>query len=399
MTGQQLIILFEKDKAYLTPEKSLMLPQLNLPDVAKSFEKSYWVIRVRSYNEEKRRLFCDIISYELGDTIFPENQLANADILCDVETIGFSSINTDKLLRAIEPLSSGITVKPIKGLRYTEETFKSTITEIFYVPIKDTQFKLGGVTFYKRLNGYKKIVEFRIDNPHIKEEFDAIKNYFANILDTKKIQVTATIDLEDDEIVSVKASSTEIDKINIGLIEDIKFRYLKAMISRKVANEKADSLLTIDEYFEAFSKENLNTHVFYDNEQELINDLSRISNAKHYNHLRYLSSKHLHEKLKLRLIHTPLSFLFLIEGNKGNYFVWETLSTEEATYIWKIYDNSIDFANELQKIETIIRGIKEAGKKTYINSKDDKFYRINHEYSDIVNGFTKWKSELETIIL
>ena len=42
--------------------------------------------------------------------------------------------------------------------------------------------------------------------------------------------------------------------------------------------------------------------------------------------------------------------------------------------------------------------IKVQGKTAYINSTEDPFQRIYHDYSEIVDGFVKWKGELETIL-
>jgi hypothetical protein len=38
--------------------------------------------------------------------------------------------------------------------------------------------------------------------------------------------------------------------------------------------------------------------------------------------------------LRIRFVLTPFSFLFLLHGNKKYHIVWETLNSEEATYIW-----------------------------------------------------------------
>jgi hypothetical protein len=84
------------------------------------------------------------------------------------------------------------------------------------------------VLFDKKLNDYYKTIEFTIDNYDIREEFDAVKNYFANVLNTKKIQVTATIELTDNEVTSKSAKSPEIDKINQKLIDNVKFEFVKA---------------------------------------------------------------------------------------------------------------------------------------------------------------------------
>jgi hypothetical protein len=57
-----------------------------------------------------------------------------------------------------------------------------------------------------------------------------------------------------------------------------------------------------------------------------------------------------------------------------------------------------ELKNSLRKIEDIINVIKVQGKTAYINSNDDQFRRIYHDYSEIVDGFVKWKGELESVL-
>jgi hypothetical protein len=69
--------------------------------------------------------------------------------------------------------------------------------------------------------------------------------------------------------------------------------------------------------------------------------LLSIKNSKHYLHLKYLSSQHLSSVLKMRFIINPFSLLFLLGGEKRYHVVWETLNSEEATYLWH-FEKSID---------------------------------------------------------
>jgi len=51
-----------------------------------------------------------------------------------------------------------------------------------------------------------------------------------------------------------------------------------------------------------------------------------------------------------------------------------------------------------RKIENIINEIKVQGKISYINSTEDSFSRIYHDYSESTDGFVKWKGELESLL-
>jgi hypothetical protein len=405
MIGQEFVIIFNQDKAYLTTEKPMTFNQLDLPEVAKSFYSSaYWTIRILSHRPDENKIFVEVLSYHIGPTDFPANQKMFFDKLNALEIVTFKSIDTFGLLRTLTG-TKPLTILPQKEEHHStiekpvkREPIKLNIHETFYIPLKNVRFKLGGVSFDKKFKEYRKSIELSISNYDIREEFDAVKNYFANVLNTKKIEVTANIEIIDNQISSIIVKSPEIEKINKQLIDNVKFEFVKATIKKKISAEIDKSLFTMDEYFDAFSEEKVKSNTFYNNDKELLEDIINISNTKHYRHLRFLSSKHSHEIMKLRFVHKPFSFLFLIQGDRDYHIIWETLDTEEATYIWHIEKNIQILKQTLRKIEDIINVIKIQGKSAYINSTDDPFRRIYHDYSELVDGFVKWKGELENIL-
>ena len=90
--------------------------------------------------------------------------------------------------------------------------------------------------------------------------------------------------------------------------------------------------------------------------------------------------------------------IFLIKGKKQHHFVWETLDTEEATWVWHSGTTREDLKRTLSKIEDILNVVKIQGKIAYINSNNDEFRRIIHDYSDITEGFVKWKYLLDSML-
>src|SRR5690606_31146020 len=104
---------------------------------------------------------------------------------------------------------------------FVRQPHKVSIKETFYVPLKNVRFKLGGVSFDKKFKEHKKTLELTIPNYDIREEFDAVKNYFANVLKTKKIEVTVDIEITDNEVTSIEAKSPEIEKIDKQLIDNV----------------------------------------------------------------------------------------------------------------------------------------------------------------------------------
>jgi len=412
MKGLELKILFKDNYAYLTLDKPLTFEQVGLSAIPvinnmKGFKTpAYWTVKVINHSELEKRIFCEIISYHVGDTNFNNYSKQLLDKLNDIEVITFKSIDTYGLLKTLN-VRAGATFTPAKSVfsdkqePIVKQPVIQSINETFFVPLKDVRFKLGCVSFEKKFKEYKQTIELTIPNYDIREEFDAVKNYFANVLRTKKIQVTANIEITDNEITSKNAKSPEIDKIDKQIIDNVKFEFVKSTMKKKLNVEIDKSLFTMDEYFNTFADEKFQSNTFYKNEKELFEDLLQISNTKHYKHLRFLSSKHSHEIMKLRFVHKPFSFIFLIQGDRNYHIIWETLDTEEATYVWHIDKDIKDIKVlklTLQKIEDIINVIKVQGKTAYLNSADEPFRRVYHDYSELVDGFVKWKGELENIL-
>ena len=154
----------------------------------------------------------------------------------------------------------------------------------------------------------------------------------------------------------------------------------------------------MDEYFNTFSDEKLPSQSLYDNEGSFLDDILMIHKAKHYKHLRYLSDKHLGEKMRLRFVHKPVSFIFLLEGEKNYHLIWETLNTKEATYVWHVEKSQTKAKMKLTEVEQIINFIRVQGKTEYISNEKEPFRRIFHDYSELVEGFVKWKGELESCL-
>lgn len=413
MTGQELNIIFRDEKAFLTPDKTLDPGQLGLPAIVNGFTApAFWIVRVLNFTTSK--LYCEVLSYRSGETGFPESQLALAHQLENVEYVHFRSIDTAGLLRTLNTAKPR-TLTPTAEIDYEPEDIREPeqeyvvaskevivpelkiIKEKFSVPLKQVRFCLGGVSFNKHIAALETTLEIHIENYEIREEFDAVKNYFANVLRTKKIEVTATIETENDQVKNITAFSPEIARIDKQLIDNVRFEFVKST-KRKLVVDVEKNLLTMEEYLESFGQENFGGQAFYNNENELFEDLLHIANSKHYKHLRFLASQHCHNIMKLRFVHKPFSFIFLLQGERNYHLVWETLDTEEATYIWHADKNLDALKRTVRKIEDIINVVKVQGKTAYINATEDRFRRIYHDYSAILDGFMKWKMELESVI-
>lgn len=410
MKGQVLKIVLKKDMAFLTHEVALDFKQINLPDPTVKFQASaFWTIRVINYIEKENRLFVEVLAYQVGETEFSNNQIELADTLITIEKVTFKSIDTTGLLRTLFGKESGKILPPKPETVYRQEApiqmqskiERQPIIEIynepFSIPIKDVMFHSVKVVFEKKLQQFKKVIEFEILNENILEEYDAIKNYFATIFKAKKIQVVPTIKRTDGIITSIEATSNEIEKVDKSFIEEIKFELIK--VARRNESSVEKQLFTVEEYLETFVEEDFNAHQFFNDDNDFFDKLLEKSETKHYNQLRFLSSKHKADIQKLRFVHKPFSFVFLLKGIDKFHIVWETLDTEEATYIWTVDSNNLKDLNQvLIHTDKTINSIIKHGKSEYISRNEPNFDRVFHDYADLDKGFKKWKGEIERVL-
>ncbi|MDH7911361.1 hypothetical protein [Winogradskyella sp. SYSU M77433] len=396
----------------MTEDKAINIENQTLKQQVTNFQSdAYWIIRVLKHFKQERRFFCEVISYNYGKSEFDSSQEKLTKKLNQLQSVSFKNIDTLGLLSTL--LSKGKysnrrnirrqAVQKTQDFHSIKEDVKIStlnyqINRSFYFPIKDLAFKNGFVSFEQKFQEYQDSIKFIVENDAILEQYDAVKNYFENVLNTKKVRVTVKVDIENHQVVSSFAQSEEIERIDEELIEEVKLRFVKSTIKNSSRAEQENNLFTTEEYFETFSNGDLELKALYEDHEELIEDLLKISNTKHYDHLRYLSSKHTHELMKLRFINKPFSFVFLIEGDNRYHFIWETLNTKEATYVWSTEKSVGVIQDYLGKINEIIKTVRADGKLKYISKTEDGFRRVFHNYNKSIDGFSEWKEDLKKVL-
>ena len=410
LQGATLTLVFSGQAAYLWPDSPLTLQDLELAEVVVASQPAHWTIRVLKCFPKENRIFCEVLTYQSG----PPAQLMQTpnlqQLLSAIRKISFKSIDTIGLLQTLQqqtvlktsfeapellPLAEAAPVLPPAIPKAPRQKM---LRDNFSVRIQDLRFRLGGVSFDHKFKGHPESIELTITNDFIREEFDAIKNYFANILGSKRIQVTATVGLTGDDITYMDVLSPDINRINPQLLDQVKFAFVQQIPKKKFRVEVNKELFTLDEYIDNFEGYPHGIKALYDDEKALFDDLVAVTNTKHYKHLRYLSSRHAYRIMKIRFVHKPFSFVFLLEGQRQYHIVWETLDTEEATYIWHVEKHLPALKLTLQKIEDVLSVMRTQGKTAYLNAREENLQRIYHDYSTLVDGFARWRAELEAYL-
>lgn len=256
------------------------------------------------------------------------------------------------------------------------------------VSIADLDFQHGLVAFKYMVGELKMELGFEIEHLNIRPEFDVLKSYFSKILKTNTVLIDIHTEFKDHLLVAQNATSDDLLRINQEVIDSVKFRFIeKRFLSKKRSEDESQG-------FVDFSKtEGLSD--LYDSEEDLLDDILKNQQVKHYRQLKYLASRHERNILKLRFVLSPFSFVFLIAGNVCYHLILETLDTEEATYIWHINKDISLLKNKLGEIDRDIETIRNKGRQFFLEQEPAEFSKVLHDYSDKRKGFVIWKDQLE----
>ncbi|QTE21409.1 DEAD/DEAH box helicase [Polaribacter cellanae] len=258
------------------------------------------------------------------------------------------------------------------------------IDKIIKVPINDLDFHYGMICFSYKASSQTSL-QFEIENEEIQPEFEVLKPYFSKILNSKFITVRIQVGFEDTIIASQLATSEDVDRINKQIVDSVKFQFVEQNFIKtsKSRDEKEN---------EEVSKK---IGSFFGSEGSLLEALLKNINYTHHRQLLYLAKHHLYKTLKIRFVLYPFSFVFLLEGQEKYHIILETLDTKEATYVWCLSKEVLLFKKELEQINQTLNLIRNNGRQSFLETKNENFSKVIHDYSEDQKGFYKWKNTLE----
>lgn len=428
MAQKEIIIKICNDNISFNPLLSIPIQHTNIPNTHLSFTTRgdiFWKVEMVEYLTDDKCLKVKVNDYNTKDissfnTQNPKKEVLQLlfekfdweklepilttykrikleEALFNIETKPFSkSEQFDK--KIIEDFQNS-TSRP--GSEYRPHRTK--LEDEFSVNFNDLTFMLGYVSFKKHIKPIDKGLSFKILNQHLLAEFENIKFWFAKKLGVKRIKVKFTIISDDNQITETMALSKHIDQITAELIDSIKYQRILALTKKSKISTPDKALFTADELFAQVDSDDIEGNVFNQTEEDILDFFLEKNGVRNKKQLAYLSGKKQSKNHKLRYTLNPnFGFLFLVEGEKNNHFIWELLNSN-ATYIWSIEKSEKEVEIQFKRIEDIINTVRANGrenyKSAYRNNHQDNdlvFRVISHENidSNLIDEFPKWKNKL-----
>lgn len=263
-------------------------------------------------------------------------------------------------------------ITPPPPVRFTEpQTFD----------IRQATFDDGTISFTVKVKSMFQNVEVTINNPAVKKYFDAVKNYIYKLFGSKKTSCLVTFEVRDRKCVAVEVGDCILSSMDETILQHIHDGWIKQV----VLSAERDEIVSLEDLVEQVRDETLNLETVF-------NHIVQEEKTKHYHHLRFLSAKQAIDLQKLSITGKPVSFVFVVREAGSIFLLWETYSTSEATYIWKIAG-----AEDILEKFGLILGMRKGKRMQYRNKKEKGFSFIEHDYQQPMNGFHKWKETIENI--
>ena len=262
------------------------------------------------------------------------------------------------------------------------------VEETVKVALDHMEFRYGAIAFRHKIEKMKVELEFEVENLAMRPEFEVLKPYFTKVIKSKKVKIDIVARFKNGEPLSQVAFSRDLGKINREIVDSVKFSFVTKNILGKVPPPGSQNMLKIDELQSDASS-------LYKSEDELIEEILKQKDVKHYQQLRYLADKHNRSVLKIRFVLMPFSFVCLLVGERQFHIIWETLDTEEATFIWHVEKNKNVLKDKLRLIDKDLGFIRSKGRQAFTETNPENFSRIIHDYTDPRKGMILWKDQLE----
>jgi hypothetical protein len=421
MADRTLLLQISDDRIFFNPALSMPLAQTNIPETDLRFKSNrvfYWRVRMERFDPEAKQLWVEVLEYNAAPGERFRQQKPKDDVrslvfkeldwqFLEPQLSYYTKIKLTSILKNVPPEQADKNPEWLSGEAPNPQ--RSTMRFRFDVPFADLQFSLGYVRFTKHLEKIDRTVAFKILNDHLLPEFEYIKFGLAQKLGKRKIKVEAEIRLCNGDIESTRAVSKEIDAISSDFIDSVKQQRTLELSKKPDVIQPDKSLFTSEDVFDQFDEDRRSQgNVFRQSEKDILETLLGDKSIRNRQQLIYLSGAKQSKNEKIRFTLAPnFGFLFLVEGEQYNHFVWELLNSH-ATYIWSIGKTRQELTLQYQRIEQAINIIRNTSRSAYKNAyrqqqtdQDLLFNYLQHQHADsaLVDGFPKWKHQLNALLV
>ena len=415
---RNIFLKLTNEGVFYNEQSMVKWEQTNFPDKThfkfNEYRNVFWEMEMISYDKNEKALLLKVVDYQATDFESFKNQKAKASIdrfifdKIDWEELQYDlsfyvSAQFEKLCNKEEELQSEkeisqiippkeLSLPPVKSLLIKRRT-----SLYFDFPLQKMTFKMGYVEFDYYVDKLLQTITVRLWNDNIIPEFNYIKSFFAKAIGTRKVNINGYVELKGEEILEVKCSSKEIQKINEELITSVRRLRLKALIQQPHVLAVDKSLFSPQEFFE--DHQDVFGDITQQSDLDILKEIIQLKGTRNRKQLEYLAGKLQNLNMAIKFTLSPnFGFLFYVPGQEMDHFIWELLNSH-ATYIWSIDKAPLSLEKKYKLVEQKINFIKDQGRLNYIrneNFEDLIFSRVNHENanSKLIDPFPKWKIRL-----
>lgn len=420
MENKELIIKIESKNICFNSTLSVPFRHTNLPpnEYLKFKDNIYFKIKMLNYESENQCLEVEIQEYNCKEISSFGTRLQTKEVTKlkfnlpfnweKLDAISYSSNKgklmelgyLDKINLTDDTINQNTIINNFnnpKSLNPIEQKIREVKYSDCPVKFENAQFKSGRIIFNGQLNGEK--VFFDVENVHILEKFDFIKSWFTRKLNISKWKVDLIVSLAGNTIIGIKATSKDVNRITPELIESVKYDRTVNLIKNPSTEDSNQELFSVEELFSQIDREKMEKNTFEQSGKDILNILL-IKKGRNRKQLEYLSEEKQSLNYPLKFTLSPhFGFLFTIESNGKNHYVWELLETH-ATYIWSINKLFSDVESQFKVVENAVSIINKFGRDEYRKNyqKNDAFTFNHINHNKIITKqdehFVLWKDKL-----
>lgn len=394
------IFKMENSRVYYTPTAYVPISHTSFGHLNVNVQFSpntYWKVEVENYDSDSMEVKVRVKDYNSSDSAAFKAQETSVQLkglrIAHLEgsrpSMGITEYPIDKTEEL--PIAAG----KIPDIAFLVEEEDHKIS----YPIKKLDFQDSKIhlqldnTLISNLPSRIKLEVF-IDNQASRNELNAIKPFIIKSLGAEAVTINVKLARIRQGYYEASGQSEELNQINERVIERAKYDYVLRMISSSSGDDPKS--FSPEEYGE----KKLGMKISPVKTLDFFRDINLLKQALHFDHIEYLCVRQ-NEYYPIRFITSPaFAFLLVLETKASFYAVLECYDKRFATYVWRYGKNASDVKAQLSQVNIEVEAelIKSGKRASYIRSKPENFFKIEHNYL-APNGFVLWKEELEAKII